>query len=290
MSIHVSLSYAPNPRAVHPSGRVPSGRETKRKLPSIQNELGKNDRPIILIDGNNIRNEFQSKSVSALNLMRFLSAWSLETNSRQLEEKTDEDGNKEPQESPRMATKPEIICVWDGGSKKSSHWMDAANSTLSVFSGTQGNADDILVQCCAYFNSREKLTAFDNQIVVFTSDANLANRCKMQLMEEGSRTLKTCQIYHSIYLVLLLGEANPSIDRDAFTPDWERQERRSSVDELEKYLCEFSDSILSAENEVGCKEKEMLNSVNGWINTGMNELVISRVTKGGSVLYRVNDE
>ena len=295
ITIQISRAYAPNPRAAHPSGKLPSTREMKQKLPSIQNELRNNGLPIILIDGNNIRNEFQLKSVSALDLMSMLSSWSLGTSSQRFEEKDDEHG-KEQDEASSM--KPEIICVWDGGSKISSRWMDTANSTLSVFSGMQGNADDVLVQCCAYLSSRERLAEckkgeISNRIAVFTSDANLANRCKMQLMEEGTRTSKKCQIHHSVYLAMLLGEENQSTDRRAaFAPDWERQERRNSVDELEKYSCDpghIPDSIPSADSKGKGKEVGVLNHVNEWINTGMNDLVIGRVTNGGSVLYRVDE-
>lgn len=288
MSLQMVHSYAPNPRAVHPNGRIPSTREALRKIPSVQKELFKTVPPVILIDGNNIRNSFGFQSVGALDLTEMLSLWSVDGSSRQLEEEEQE----EKDESTLLEIKkPAIICIWDGGTKRSSYWTNSRDPYLSVFSGTQGNADDIIVQCCAYLSSH-KATA-NRPIVVFTSDANLGNRCKMQAIEEGI-TEVTCQIYHSIYLCLVLGGGDHTISsrNDEFSTDWERQERRTSVDELEKFLCNknnASDIISSAENDDEFNGDEVLKSVNKWINNGMNGIAIGRVTNGGSVLFKVGN-
>jgi hypothetical protein len=290
-SVQMVHSYAPNPRAVHPNGKIPSTREALRKIPSVQKELFKTVPPIILIDGNNIRNSFGFQSVGALDLTEMLSSWSVDGSSRQSE------GEKEEEQDESTLSeikKPAIICVWDGGTKRSSYWTNSRDPYLSVFSGTEGNADDIIVQCCAYLSSH-KATA-NRPIVVFTSDANLGNRCKMQAMDEGT-TKVNCQIYHSIYLCLLLGGGDHTISsrNDEFSADWERQERRTSVDELENFFCDenhVSDIISSAKNDENDDEfngDKVLKSVNKWINNGMNGIAIGRVTNGGSVLFKVSN-
>jgi len=290
MSVQIVNSYAPNPRAVHPNGRIPSTREAVRKIPSVQKELCKTVPPVILIDGNNIRNSFGFQAVGALDLTEMLSLWSVDGSSRQSEEEEEEEEEQDKSTLSKLR-KPAIICVWDGGTKRSSYWTNSRDPYLSVFSGSQGNADDIIVQCCAYLRSHE--TTVNRPIVIFTSDANLGNRCKMQAMEEGT-TEATCQIYHSIYLCLALGGDDHTISsrRQEFSADWERQERRTSVDKLENFLCDknhVSDIISSAENDDEFNGDKALKSVNKWINNGMNGIAIGRVTNGGSVLFKVGN-
>lgn len=267
-------SYSPNPRAFHPNGRLPTTRQAKGKLPSIRKALCKNGPPIILIDGNNIRNSFGFQAVSALDLTKKLST-------RWLEDESDGTGGEEEEDTGASSSNSNIICLWDGGSKVMSAW---ANSTLAVFSGPDGNADDLLVQCCAFLSQEHQ------SIVVFSSDANLANRCKMQMMEESSSGIQF-QIYHSIYLCLLLDGIDEQEDdysgQHDFTPDWERQERRKSVEGLQLFLTDFDCSRDVRVMESPLYKAGPVQEINNWINNGMHGLKTGRVTQGGSVLYRI---
>ena len=100
-----------------------------------------------------------------------------------------------------------------------------------------------------------------------------------------------------IILCLLLGGGDHTISsrNDEFSADWERQERRTSVDELENFFCDenhVSDIISSAKNDENDDEfngDKVLKSVNKWINNGMNGIAIGRVTNGGSVLFKVSN-
>jgi hypothetical protein len=269
-------SYSPNPRAVHPNGRLPTTRQAEGKLPSIRNALCKNGPPIILIDGNNIRNSFGFKAVSALDLTKKLS-------SRWLEDESDNgsDSEEEEDDTGAFSSNSNIICLWDGGSEVMSTW---ANSTLAVFSGPDGDADDLLVQCCALLSQERQ------SIVVFSSDANLANRCKMQMMEESSSGIQF-QIYHSKYLCLLLDGIDEQEDDDSgrhdFTPEWERQERRKSVEGLQLFLTDFDCSRDARGTENSLFKASPVQEISKWIDNGMHGLKTGRVTKGGSVLYRI---
>jgi hypothetical protein len=268
-------SYSPNPRAVHPDGRLPTTGQAEGKLLSIRNALCKNGPPIILIDGNNIRNSFGFQAVSALGLTKKLS-------SRWLEDQSDagNDSEEEDDDTGASLSNSNIICLWDGGSEVMSAW---ANSTLAVFSGPDGNADDLLVQCCAFLSQELQ------NIVAFSSDANLANRCKMQMTEESSSGIQF-QIYHSIYLCLLLDGIDEQEDDSGqhdFTPDWERQERRKSVEGLQLFLTDFDCSRDVRVMENPLYKARPVQEINMWIDSGMHGLKTGRVTKGGSVLYRM---
>ena len=156
-----------------------------------------------------------------------------------------------------------------------------------------------MVQCCAYIASKDcsrddKQYTTDTNVVVFTSDANLANRCSMQL-EMGNRDADSAekmkhQIYHSIHLCLLLVDRDDNEvmmnTNDQLAPDWDRLERRNSVDELETYLDSSSYEKLGGEdgynNSLVC-----IGSIHDWINSGLNGIEIGRVTKGGSILYEI---
>ena len=265
-----SSAHAPNPRAVHPDGRPPTIAQAKKKVKAIEQNvfsLKQDDEDVVdarsgtvtfLVDGNNIRNSFGFEAVSALELTKKLSSWS-----------------RTPQ--------PQVICFWDGGTQKKSN---LAMSMLSVFSGPDDNADNLMVQCCSFLShplppdnpSKSSLQTVSlgdrtdddginiqrqrHTILVFTSDANLANRCKMQLLEESSannpRTKADihCQIHHSICLKLLLEDqdgqksdksnskspigtsanASKRTRKRIDEPDWQREERRSSVVELQSFL------------------------------------------------------
>jgi hypothetical protein len=328
-----SSAHVPNPRAVHPDGRPPTIAQAKKKVKVIEQNvfsLKADDEDVVgagsgtgdadtgpvtfLVDGNNIRNSFGFEAVSALQLTKKLSSWS-----------------RTPQ--------PQVICFWDGGSQKKSN---LAMSMLSVFSGPDDNADNLMVQCCSFLShqlpnnpsksSLQTLSSGDRAdddginihqrqkqtILVFTSDANLANRCKMQLLEESSanqpRTKSDihCQIYHSICLKLLLEDQDgqESDESDSASPlgtsanaskrkrkridepDWQREERRSSVMELQSFLesdnlthrnCD-KDGIIQFSNN-----QEVLSNIFQWINNGFDGLGIGRVTKGGSVLYQIKE-
>ena len=250
---------------------------------------------------------------------------------------------------------PQVICVWDGGDTR---FSQQSNNILSVFSGTDGNADDLIVQCCSFLSSSSSsllssstgsssTRIFQNNlnrnrgqdedshqnqnmnILVFTSDANLANRCKMQIMDGNRSAAATAtagvtidtKIYHSIYLHLLLdyckhesGDGNGNGDHvhdsnlNTFNPDWEREERRQSVKELQQCLLQntsahASESTSASESkskstsisfqEDECKHESMpmlMNCICEWINDGLEGIAIGRVTKGGSILYQVEDK
>jgi len=234
----------------------------------IKQEIEKNinDESIIcLVDGNNIRNSFGYENMSALQLTESMLSWTIHSSN----------GDD---------VKPLIICFWDGGKIcKSQEVLSTLTSIqqLAVYSGPDSNADDIMVQCCAYISSQ---VSFDDEqctkktnVVVFTSDANLANRCSMQLEmgknSDTSNSGKTAyQIYHSIHLCLLLlkGDNNEVVllmnTNDQLAPDWERSERRSSVDELETYL----DSIQeNSREEDRYNNLSFIGSIHEWINNGL---------------------
>mmetsp|Transcript_12502 Transcript_12502/g.16444 ORF Transcript_12502/g.16444 Transcript_12502/m.16444 type:complete len:291 (-) Transcript_12502:44-916(-) len=270
-------SYAPNPKAIHPDGRLPSIRQAKNKVSFVHDAL---EDQIILIDGNNIRNVFGYQEVSAVDLATKLSNWSpfnhdptTNTNNGRNSGMGEEDASTN------------VVCVWDGGSEVISSF---ANSTLEVFSGPDGNADDILVKCCAFLSEVNHTTG----IVVFTSDANLANRCQMQAFREHRHKVDF-RVYHSVYLYLLLG-GNNDLDlgqderRQTFAPDWERQERRRSVDDLQLLLL-LQDKLRDECEPKPFSKDSIMGELNDWINNGgLDSCNIGRVTKGGSILYRID--
>ena len=284
-------SYTLNPKAIHPNGRMPTSIAKAKKMTSfIKQEIEKNinDETIIfLVDGNNIRNSFGYENMSALQLTELLSSWAIHSSS----------GDD---------IRPQIVVFWDGGTICKSQKVLSSTSTqqLAVYSGPDSNADDIMVQCCAYITSQgssidvindrddeEQCTKKPN-IVVFTSDANLANRCSMQLeMGNGdpSSSEKTKhQIYHSIHLCLLLlkGDDNHVLNTNDQLAPWEQSERRSSVDELQTYL-DSSSEKLGVED--GYNNLSCIGSIHDWINNGLNGIEIGRVTKGGSILYDIRE-
>jgi hypothetical protein len=95
--------------------------------------------------------------------------------------------------------------------------------TLALFSGPEANADDVMVQTCAFLS---KYAHESFEVDAFTSDANLANRCK-------EMHVKSSHIFHSIYLCLLLGATDADLQERIFEEEWERSERRRSVEELQ---------------------------------------------------------
>lgn len=277
---HVVNSYSPNPRAIHPDGKLPSKIQAKRRLPMVLNEVSvfrkkgctSSRNNLILIDGNNIRNSFGYHQMSAMELTENLSTRFAAISSS---------GNDDVKQ-------PEIICVWDGGKTRSSQEAPFASSTplLIGFSGPHGNADDLIVQCCSFVSSSPSLAIDHCKVVIFTSDANLANRCKLQFMEEGtSCPIKIdLKIYHSIYLCLLLtnnkNDFTISHGSDVFVPDWERDERRRNVSELESFLEQTTQQHIN--NEI---EHSIIQKISEWINGGLKDINVGRVTKGGSILY-----
>jgi len=264
-----TLCYTLNPRSHHPNGQLPTKGQAIQKLPSIWDALERSTSrdgdtaPLVLIDGNNIRNSFGYRSVSALNLTQMLSDWA------------------------DTKLSAGVICMWDGGGAVA---CDRANSTLAISSGPDENADDLLVQCCAFLY-RQK---YSRSVFVFTSDANLANRCKMQMTDakfEPSSSITTeisHYIHHSVYLCLLLN-ADADLEQNLMNPDWERHERRSSVKELQSQLVarqheiETRRRIHSADDD----NSKVMKDVKEWIISGRPGLEIGRVTKGGSVLYQM---
>ena len=238
------------------------------------------------MDGNNIRNSFGFEHMSAIQLTKKMSSWSTglfrEGTSA---EDTDTDGNH-----------PQVICVWDGGTKPSSQ-KALSSTSLAVYSGPDGNADDIIVQCCSYISSHQYRDEHDPNmtVVVFTSDANLANRCKMQLNSMGGNQQFIdidYQIYHSIHWCLLLGNGHDNnavnVDNHGITPDWDRRERRESVNELQLYLNHVEQQVLDEEGDQVNYQDGIafdIHRINSWINGGLKGSKVGRVTKGGSILY-----
>jgi len=96
---------------------------------------------------------------------------------------------------------------------------------------------------------------------------------EMKKNRDTSNPGKTAyQIYHSIHLCLLLlkGDNNEVVllmnTNDQLAPDWERSERRSSVDELETYL----DSIQeNSREEDRYNNLSFIGSIHEWINNGL---------------------
>jgi len=271
---------------MHPNGRIPTSIAKARRMTSlIKQEIEKNinDESIIcLVDGNNIRNSFGYEHMSALQLTELMSSWAIDSSS----------GDD---------IRPQILCFWDGGATicKSQGVLSTSTSIqqLTVYSGPDSNADDIMVQCCAYISSQgscidEEQCTKKTNVVVFTSDANLANRCSMQLDMGNRDTFNSGkmkhQIYHSIHLCLLLlkGDDNEVImnTNNQLAPEWELSERRSSVDELETYLDSSSEKL---GEEDGYKNLSCIGSIHDWINNGLSGIQIGRVTKGGSILYEI---
>ena len=70
-------SYSPNPRAIHPNGKLPTIIQAKRKVQSVRQAIFQNYSDaapiIILVDGNNIRNSFGFQSMSAVQLTEKIS-------------------------------------------------------------------------------------------------------------------------------------------------------------------------------------------------------------------------
>jgi len=278
-------SYTLNPKAIHPNGRIPTSiAKAKRMTSFIKQEIEKNinDESIIcLVDGNNIRNSFGYENMSALQLTELMSSWTV--NSSGCDD-----------------IRPQIVVFWDGGIKCTSQKVLSTSTftkQLAVYSGPD-SADDIMVKCCAYITSKgsciddEQCTDKTN-VLVFTSDTNLANRCSIQL-DMGNRDADSAekmkhQIYHSIHLCLLLLKGDDNEVRmntnDQLAP-WERSERRSSVDELETYL--DSEQEKSRVDE-GHNDQSRIGSIHEWINDGLSGIQIGRVTKGGSILYEIRE-
>ena len=77
----------------------------------------------------------------------------------------------------------------------------------------------------------------------------------------------------------------PSITNDQLAPDWDRSERRRSVDDLQTYLDNSHDKPRVDDglyNTLRC-----IGSIHEWINRGLSGIEIGRVTKGGSILYEI---
>lgn len=144
----------------------------------------------------------------------------------------DDDDDDRRSNNRKPQPKLQSICIWDGGKQRSSQTHTMANSnlsTLSVYSGPDGNADDLMVQYCSFLSSVDIECTQHQQpqpqhhdhdhltVVIFTSDANLANRCQMQLMMgdsndndnsfPASATPIDYQIYHSIHLYAIYLES-----------------------------------------------------------------------------------
>ena len=307
----VVSSYGLNPKAIHPNGRLPTSIAKARQLTNdIHREIFFNINPsneedddtedtastIVLVDGNNIRNAYGYENMSALQLTNSMMSSSCWANNN----------NDEMQHG------VSIICIWDGGSKCTSQQVDAPSSSsqqphqLVVYSGPDGNADDLIVQCCAFISSSSRRRQVDySKVIVFTSDANLANRCQMQLImgeeEESDGGDRSClgkkrdhHIYHSIHLCLLLEEYDKdgnvinngvSNNSHGFAPDWERSERRKSVEELQTY---FDSTTSSPQMEKYSVNDKGIECIRRWIKNGLNGITIGRVTKGGSILYKMS--
>lgn len=312
---HVTVqSYALNPRAMHPNGKVPSIAKTRSNLSTIHHDIFGNDaktkHTIILVDGNNIRNSFGHDNVSALQLTEKMSVWIEDTAAYENCNSIDTDDSDRCVDTVVMDT-PQIVCIWDGGTQCTSQVVSSTSThqnQLAVYSGPDGNADDLIVKCCAFLSSTKiQLQHSDmlTNVFVFTSDSNLANRCQMQL-QMGQDKYAAIQssgiiqysIYHSICLCLLLDESDYTDSRSGsdlnvyghrgYSPsmnDWERTERRMSVDELQTHLDRMSSSAQHDEISREEKDEKCIGAIHRWINDGLHGVQIGRVTKGGSILY-----
>src|SRR5210317_936449 len=100
-------------------------------------------------------------------------------------------------------------------------------------------------------------------------------------------------IYHSICLCLLLDESDYTDSRSGsdlnvyghrgYSPsmnDWERTERRMSVDELQTHLDRMSSSAQHDEISREEEDETYIGEIHRWINDGMLTTQIGRVTKG----------
>ena len=310
---HVTVqSYALNPRAMHPNGKVPSIAKARSNLSAIHHDIfdsdAKTKHTIILVDGNNIRNSFGHDNVSALQLTENMSIWIEDTaayeNCNSIDT-GDSDGY--------VLDTPQIVCIWDGGTKCTSQIVSSTSThqnQLAVYSGPNGNADDLIVKCCAFLSSSTKIQQQHSDMLtnvfVFTSDSNLANRCQMQLQMGQQDKYDAMQssgiiqyhIYHSIYLCLLLDESDYTdsgsgsdlnvYGHRGYSPsinDWERTERRTSVDELQTHLDRMSSSAQHDEISREEDDEKCIGAIHRWINNGLHGVQIGRVTKGGSILY-----
>ena len=168
---------------MHPNGKVPSIAKARSNLSAIHHDIfdsdAKTKHTIILVDGNNIRNSFGHDNVSALQLTENMSIWIEDTaayeNCNSIDT-GDSDGYV------YMDT-PQIVCIWDGGTKCTSQIVSSTSThqnQLAVYSGPNGNADDLIVKCCAFLSSSTKIQQQHSDMLtnvfVFTSDSNLANR------------------------------------------------------------------------------------------------------------------
>ena len=310
-------SYALNPRALHPNGKVPSIAKARSNLSTIHRDIFDNDaktkHTIILVDGNNIRNSFGHDNVSALQLTEKMSIW-IEDTAAYENCNSIGTGDSDRYVDTVVVDTPQIVCIWDGGTKCTSQIV-ASKSThqnqLAVYSGPNGNADDLIVKCCAFLSSlstkkiQQQHSDMLTNVFVFTSDSNLANRCQMQL-QMGQNKYAAMQssgiiqyhIYHSIYLCLLLDKSDytdsgSGIDLNVYghrgyapsINDWERTERRTSVDELQTHLDRMSSSAQHDEISREEDDEKCIGAIHRWINNGLHGVQIGRVTKGGSILY-----
>lgn len=337
--------FALNPKAFHPNGRQPTSiRKAKQKLPKILEEVADlwtyddinseysqeayaPPHLFVLIDGNNVRNSYGYTKMSATDLTKKLVSTNLEPVIKNIS--TNEKQKRKHHPSPHF----NIICVWDGSENHTSSSLvwndfispseDIMNTTillrdhpmLTVCSASESTADDVIVKLCTFLSStfspistyNKNLQKFERPpILIFTSDANLMNRCVMQLNDEAENTIHQKKskdlFYHSIYLRLLLESHNDreediekvTEENQIFTPDWERQERRDSVVSLlqeislvnEKYKTGLN--ITSFHSDIS--SEGIMENISQWINSGMRIIEIGRVTKGGSILYKMQTQ
>ena len=95
---------------------------------------------------------------------------------------------------------------------------------------------------------------------------------------------KLSDIFHSIYLCLLLGATDADLQERIFAEEWERTERRSSVKDLQIQLGKENGCHVTDSREIMPIARDL-----EWINNGQSELEIGRVTKGGSILYQIGN-
>lgn len=123
-----------------------------------------------------------------------------------------------------------------------------------------------MVQTCAFLS---KYAHESFEVDAFTSDANLANRCKEMHVESS-------HILHSIYLCLLFGATGADLqERILADEEWERN--------LQIQLGKQNECRVTDSREI----MPIAGDVREWINNGQPMLVIGRATKGCSILYKI---
>lgn len=263
-----------NPRHPHPQGSPPTAKtpKTLTTLSKIRECLG--EAPHVLVDGNNVRGAVGSPHLSDATAM-----------TGAISDVTSKCYRRHGLSISKPLPPPLTAVVWDGGkggTPSAKALIGNDRNAAAVFSGENSNADDVVVQLCAYLDEDDDTPT----VVVFTSDVNLAGRCELQSARRGVR------VFHSVYLVWLLEEEaeDGGMERgdsgrmkwSHLEPDWEREERRESVLRLQSSVLVRSCGEGDDEEAGG---RFGVGRLVCWFDEACPGVQIGRVTKGGSILY-----